>query len=151
MKPKHILAPSDFSHHSESAIKSAFELAEQFGATLHLVHVLAEPVSAIAPEPMIVASQPPEYYQESEKACLEALQKVSDTHNSGKVTIQKAALWGSPVESVLEYAARNPIDLIVISTHGRTGLSHVIMGSVAESIIRNAPCPVLTFRDKSKD
>lgn len=151
MKPKHILAPSDFSHHSEAAIKSAFELAEQFGATLHLVHVLAEPVSAIAPEPMIVASQPPEFYQESETACINALQQVADKFNAGQVKVQKAALWGSPVESVLEYASRNPIDLIMISTHGRTGLSHILMGSVAESIIRNAPCPVLTYRDKSKD
>lgn len=151
MKPKHILAPSDFSQHAETAVKSAFELAQQFGATIHLVHVLAEPVSAIAPEPMIVSSPPPEFYQESEKSCLEALQNVAADQNQPDVKVQTAALWGSPVESVLEYASRNPIDLIVISTHGRTGLSHVLLGSVAESIVRNAPCPVLTIRDTKHD
>ncbi len=151
MRPKHILAPTDFSQHAEAAIKSAFELAEQFGATLHLVHSLAEPVAAIAPEPMIVAAPPPEFYEESEKSCLEALRKIADQLGSPKVNVVRAALWGSPVDTVLEYATRNPIDLIVISTHGRTGLSHVLLGSVAESIVRNAPCPVLTFRDKAKD
>ena len=151
MRPKHILAPTDFSHHAESAVKSAFELAEEFGATVHLVHTLAEPVSAIAPEPMIVAAPPPEFYQESEKSCLEALGNVAAKFGKPGLTVQKAALWGSPVDTVLEYAEREPIDLIVISTHGRTGLSHVLLGSVAESIIRNAPCPVLTIRDKKKD
>lgn len=151
MKPTHILAPTDFSHHSESAVRSAFELAQHFGATVHLVHVLAEPVSAIAPEPMIVSSPPPEFYQESEKSCTEALQKVISEQNLPEVKVHTAVLWGAPVESVLEYAARNPIDLIVISTHGRTGLSHVLLGSVAESIVRNAVCPVLTFRDTKRD
>lgn len=151
MRPKHILAPTDFSHHAEAAVKSAFELAEQFGATVHMVHTLAEPVSAIAPEPMIVAAPPPEFYEESEKTCKEALQKVASQFGKPGVKVQTAALWGSPVDTVLEYAQREPIDLIVISTHGRTGLSHVLLGSVAESIVRNAPCPVLTLRDKKKD
>lgn len=151
MRPKHILAPTDFSHHAEVAVKSAFELAEQFGATLHLVHSLAEPVSAIAPEPMIVAAPPPEFYEESEKSCLEALQKSADQLGNPKVNLVRAALWGSPVDTILEYASRQPIDLIVVSTHGRTGLSHVLLGSVAESIVRNAPCPVLTIRDNKGD
>lgn len=151
MRPKHILAPTDFSHHAEAAVKSAFELAEQFDATVHLVHTLAEPVSAIAPEPMIVAAPPPEFYEESEKTCKEALQKVASQFGKPDTKVQTAALWGSPVDTVLEYAQREPIDLIVISTHGRTGLSHVLLGSVAESIVRNAPCPVLTLRDKKKD
>ena len=151
MRPKHILAPSDFSHHSETAIKAAFELASQFDATLHLLHVLAEPVAAIAPEPMIVSVEPPEYYHESEIACLGALKELSEKFNSAHVQVKTAALWGSPIDSILDYASQNAIELIVISTHGRTGLSHILLASVAESIIRNAPCPVLTFREKSKD
>ena len=55
--------------------------------------------------------------------------------------------WGSPVEAIVDYASEKKIELIVIATHGRTGLSHVLLGSVAERIVREAPCPVLTIRD----
>lgn len=151
MKPQQILAPFDFSNHAEASVKSAFELARQFGATLHLVHVLAEPVTAIAPEPMIVSAPPPEFYHESEQSCKTALERTIAGMNMPDVKVETAALWGSPVDAVLEYAAKHAIDLIVISTHGRTGLSHVLLGSVAESIVRNANCPVLTMRDTKRD
>jgi nucleotide-binding universal stress UspA family protein len=59
-----------------------------------------------------------------------------------------AVRWGSPVESIVAYAIDQHIDLIVIATHGRTGLSHVLLGSVAERIVREAPCPVLTLRER---
>ena len=151
MKPTQILAPTDFSHHAEAAVKSAFELADQFGATVHLLHVLAEPVTAIAPEPIVVAAPPPEFYKEAEKSCLDALQKLVDEIGRPSVKVEKKVLWGSSVDGVLEYAAKNGIDLIVISTHGRSGLAHVLLGSVAESIVRHATCPVLTLRDTRKD
>ena len=58
--------------------------------------------------------------------------------------------WGSPVEAIVDYAQEQQIDMIVIATHGRTGLSHVLLGSVAERIVREATCPVLTIRDSHR-
>ena len=62
--------------------------------------------------------------------------------------VESAVRWDSPVEGIVDYAREAAIDLIVIATHGRTGLSHVLLGSVAERIVREASCPVLTIRSK---
>jgi nucleotide-binding universal stress UspA family protein len=62
--------------------------------------------------------------------------------------VVRAVRWGSPVEAIVSYALDQAIDMIVIATHGRTGLSHVLLGSVAERIVREAPCPVLTIRNR---
>ena len=64
--------------------------------------------------------------------------------------VETAVRWESPVEGIVDYAREAAIDLIVIATHGRTGLSHVLLGSVAERIVREAPCPVLTIRDRDR-
>ncbi len=74
-----ILAPTDFSHHAEAALRFACGLAEKFGASLHLIHALPEIVAPVGPEPMLVPNLPPEYYQETEAQSREALQKVLQT------------------------------------------------------------------------
>lgn len=146
-----ILAPTDFSHHAEAALRFACGLAEKLGATLHLLHALPEIVGPVGPEPMLVPNLPPEYYQESEAQSQEALRKVLRPEWGRPAGVEMAVRWGDAVDAIVGYARDHAVDLIVIATHGRTGLSHVLLGSVAERIVREAPCPVLTIRDRNHD
>jgi nucleotide-binding universal stress UspA family protein len=142
-----ILAPTDFSPHAEQAVRYACRLAERLGATLHLLHVLSDVVPA-GPDPMLAPVLPPEFYQESEAQSLASLGRALDPSWGCPTTVETAVRWGDAVDEIVAYAAENAVELIVIATHGRTGLSHVLLGSVAERIVREAPCPVLTIRDR---
>jgi nucleotide-binding universal stress UspA family protein len=142
-----ILAPTDFSPHAETAMRYACGLAERLGARLHLLHVLPE-VVPVGPDPMLAPSLPPEYYTETEAQSLEALGQALNTEWGRPPAIDVAVRWGGAVEGIVGYAADQSIDLIVLATHGRTGLKHVLLGSVAERIVRESPCPVLTIRSK---
>ncbi len=143
-----ILAPTDFSPHAAGALRYAAGLAERLGATLHLLHVLPDVVVPVGPDPTLTPSLPPEYYTETEEQSRLALLKMLDPAGGGIRSSEVAVRWGSPVDAIVAFAADQKIDLVVIATHGRTGLSHVLLGSVAERIVREAPCPVLTIRDR---
>lgn len=117
-----ILCATDFSASSEAAIQTARDYAKHFGAGLHLLHV----VSALAdPNP------PP-------------LLKALENEVGAAVPVVAAVELGTPAAQIVEYAERNRIDLIILGTHGRTGVTRVLLGSVAERVVRTAPCPVLT-------
>jgi universal stress protein A len=140
-----ILAPTDFSAHSTGALRYACGMAERFAAELHLVHVLSEIVPT-GPDPLLMPVMPPEFYQENEDRAKENLTTLLDNSWGKPGALVVAVRWGSPVEAIVDYASEKKIQLIVIATHGRTGLSHALLGSVAERIVREAPCPVLTIR-----
>lgn len=140
-----ILAPTDFSAHSERAVRYACGLAERLGAELHLLHVLSEILPA-GPDPLLMPVMPPEYYEENEERARETLGRLLQPDWGSPRSVVTTVRWGSPVEAIVAYAADLKVDMIVIATHGRTGLSHVLLGSVAERIVREAPCPVLTIR-----
>jgi universal stress protein A len=140
-----ILAPTDFSAHSERAVRYACGLAERLGSELHLVHILSEILPA-GPDPLLMPVMPPEYYEENEERARETLGRLLDPAWGSPRSVATAVRWGSPVEAIVAYAEDLRVDLLVIATHGRTGLSHVLLGSVAERIVREAPCPVLTIR-----
>jgi universal stress protein A len=142
-----ILAPTDFSAHSELAVKYACGLAERLGSTLHLLNVLSE-LLPTGPDPLLMPVMPPEYYTEIEDRSRESLSRFLDSSWGEPASVIRAVRWGSPVEAIASYAVEQHISLIVISTHGRTGFGHVILGSVAERIVREAPCPVLTIRQR---
>ena len=131
-----------------TAVRYACGLAERLGAELHLLHVLSEIVPA-GPDPLLMPVLPPEYYQETEEQSREALATAARPvlgHAAGASRPRSAGAARSRGSSTTRASAA--IDLIVIATHGRTGLSHVLLGSVAERIVREAPCPVLTIRDR---
>jgi nucleotide-binding universal stress UspA family protein len=86
----------------------------------------------------------PRYIHESREAAEKALTRVLDPQWSAGRTVVQAVVEGSPKVEIVRYARLHAIDLIVLATHGRTGLAHLIIGSVAESVVRTAPCPVLT-------
>jgi len=142
-----ILAPTDFSAHSAKALRYACGLAERFGAELHLLHVLSDFV-ATGPEPLMTPVLPPEFYTESETQSQSALEKAIEPSWGKPASVQTTVRWGEIVEEIVLEAKEKSIDLVVIATHGRTGLGHVLLGSVAERIVREAPCPVLTIRDR---
>ncbi len=141
-----ILAPTDFGEHSHAPLRYAVGLAERFGATLHLLHVLPDVVPS-GPDVMMAPSLPPQYYSDIEAASLAALKQALDPAWGEVVAVETSVRWGEAVEGVVDYAREHAIDLIVIATHGRHGFSHVLLGSSAERIMREAPCPVLTIRD----
>jgi nucleotide-binding universal stress UspA family protein len=142
---KTILAPTDFSPHSERAVRYACALAERLGARLHLIHILSEIIPA-GPDPLLMPVMPPQFYQENEERAKETLLSLIKPEWGKPAAVVTAVRWGSPVDAMVDYSRELAIDLIVIATHGRTGLSHVLLGSVAERIVREAPCPVLTIR-----
>ena len=145
-----ILAPTDFSHHAEAAVRYAVSLAERLGATLHLLHVLPDMIAPVGPDPTLAPTPQPSYYTETEAQSLAFLKTLLQPDWGSPSQVETAIRWGSPVESIVSYAADHKIDLLVIATHGRTGLSHVLLGSVAERIVREAPCPVLTIRNRDQ-
>lgn len=139
-----ILLPTDFSKLSENAINYACELATRFDAELHLLHALE--VHPDFTPTFGMGLDLPGYVSESKAAVEKKLASVLDPLWATGRKIVHSAVEGSPKVEIVRYARENEIDLIVLSTHGRTGLIHVLMGSVAESVVRTAPCPVLTMR-----
>lgn len=139
-----ILLPTDFSTYSAAATKYACELAAKFDAELHLLHVLE---THLASTPNFgLGLDLPKYISESKAAAEKSLAGVLDPKWAAGRTVAKAMVEGSPKVEIVAYARKNSIDLIVLATHGRSGLAHVLMGSVAENVVRSAPCPVLTVR-----
>lgn len=148
---KNILVASDFSDCSESALRYGRELAHRFGARLHVLHVLeVPPLQLVGTEALVTIS--PELRVEIEaeaRAKLERLVTPEDRRTLRAVTAIRDRQ--TPTEAITRYAAAENIDLIVLGTHGRQGFSHLIMGSVAEKVVRSAPCPVLTVRKQQRD
>lgn len=145
MNVQRILFPTDFSELSKAAEKSACDLADQFGAELHVLHVLSEfyltmPLTAAA---VLI---PPKVVEDVINSAEENIQGIPPmTWASGK-KVERVVRIGSTFDTIVQYAKDNAIDLIVVGTHGRTGLLHVLLGSVAERVVQHAPCSVLTVR-----
>ncbi|TXT33639.1 MAG: UspA domain-containing protein [Planctomycetota bacterium] len=143
---KKILCPVDFSDLSLNAIRVAVDLASKFQAELHLLHVF-EGYDAISLNPELAMSPMPEWLPKLRQLCHEKLAALPSADLAAQCTkIVRADREGPAIHEILEYAAHEKIDLIVLTTHGRTGLKHLLMGSVAENVVRSAKCPVLTLR-----
>ena len=147
---KKILAPIDFSELSMAAMRGAMELAKDIGAELHLVHVIA-PHHTFIPLPLATnAEQSRELVREAAmvEQADEELSRIKREEFGDSKKVFTFAVVGAPVQKLVEYAAQNQIDLIVISTHGRTGSEHMLIGSVTEKLTRYAPCSVLVLRQR---
>src|SRR5450432_2641038 len=145
-----ILVPTDLSPCSSRALASAQEFASAFGATIDLLYVWSAP-SLVAPESVItgvgINEQPLlEWIRHSASEQLTKFE--AEARQSGIAVRGSLCEAGDPASTILERAAAGKYDLLVLGTHGRTGISHVIMGSVAEKVVRRAPCPVLTVRSE---
>jgi len=148
---KHVLVATDFSEPSDAACAYARELAIRFGATLHVIHVVQTvPPGAFGMEGYIVIG--PQLQKEMEDDARQRLDElVMDSDHSGPAIATAVIVASSPASAIIGYAAAHRIDLVVLGTHGRGALAHVIMGSVAETVVRLAPCPVLTVKHPEHD
>ena len=141
-----ILVPTDFSPASDAAVHYARSLAETFGATLHLLHVLDDPAAATAFVGDGYAVDTPDIRQAMLTQVRERLARTLSVTDYTRFRATSEALVGVPADAIVDYAAATGANLIVMGTHGRTGLAHLLMGSVAEHVVRTASCPVLTVR-----
>jgi len=145
---KKILVPIDFSDCSKKALKYALPLAKQHGATITLFYVVPGLPQAVgdygtADYPTLEADLRATAEKELDQLLVHEL--------GGKVPGETVVGSGSPSISIIELAKNMPADIIIISTHGRTGLKHVLLGSVAEHVVRHAPCPVLVVREREHE
>jgi nucleotide-binding universal stress UspA family protein len=141
-----ILVPIDFSPHADRAFGYATALARRLGAELTLVHVVEDPFATGAWGAETYIPNIGELLQNLIAAAERQLTTLKDGAAAQGVRVKTAVITGRPAQSIIEHADTEGCDLIVIGTHGRTGLAHVVMGSVAERVLRKAPCPVLTVR-----
>jgi nucleotide-binding universal stress UspA family protein len=139
-----VLVPIDFEDTSKAALAYASTLATRFGATLCLVHVFDDVYAAAACTPDVYAPLPPVVRERIVGELKEKLTALLPT--IGGQAHQADVVVGTPAEGIVEHASAVGADLIVMGTHGRRGLSHALLGSVAERVLRTAPCPVLTVR-----
>lgn len=147
---KHVLVPTDFSVTSDVALRYGKALADAFGATLHVVHVIEEPYGqpwAVEAYGFSLAALQDEWVKEAQHR----MTTVLTEEEKSQLKAVTATVLGHPVMEILRYAEENAIDLVVMGTHGRGPLSHVVMGSVAERVVRKACCPVLTVRSPERE
>lgn len=144
-----ILVPIDFSAHSKNALKYAIPMAEQFGATLHLVYVV-EPTIYPADLGFGQVVMPGVEDELREKGAVELKSLIAE-EIGGRVKATSNVRTGKPHQEILHEAAEREIDLIVIATHGHTGVEHILFGSTASRIMRLAKCPVLIVRPEKME
>lgn len=146
-----ILVPTDFSEASNTALRYARDLARSYGGRVHLLHVtpdlLLMPYSAdFAPVTLPDVQRGTEAFARKQ---IEALLSKGDFASlKPRVEVRTSM---SPAAEIVAYAQAEPIDLIVMGTHGREGVAHFLMGSTAERVVRTAPCPVLTVRHPERE
>ena len=139
------LVPYDFSAHSRAALFAATDLARRLGADLHLFHAVHTP--AFAYGPYGAAAPPPMDLLEVRETVARSLLEVANGIVDAPGKVETHVVEGSGVADLIHRCAEQiGADLIVMGTHGRTGLAHVFLGSVAERTLRRAPCPVLTVQ-----
>jgi len=142
-----ILVPTDFSPHSERAVALALELAKLAGGSIHLLHCYQLHPGGVSPYGI---SAPPEFDAKIREAAAESLQAVERQLAAEGIPVTTHITPSYPSEAVSELAEEIGADLIVMGTRGSTGLQHILLGSVAERTLRQAPCPVLTVKDSDR-
>ena len=141
---KRILVPIDFSEHSREALTVAREIAETYDAAVQLVHVLEEVIHPAFYG--IAAKSLHDIYPHIEEEAVEAMMRFFAETDGPEVPVTYHVFEGRAGRDIPRFAEEHESDLIVISTHGLTGLDHLLIGSVAERVVRRAPCPVLVLK-----
>jgi nucleotide-binding universal stress UspA family protein len=143
-----ILVPLDFSEHANNGLRHAKQLAETYGAKLDLVHVIEERVQPAFYE---MAGVPPEEFRAARrKKSVEEMERLFKEAGGPDVSADYFVITGKSAQDIVEFAREANIDLIVIATHGLTGVQHLLLGSITEKVVRMAPCPVFTVKSFGK-
>jgi universal stress protein A len=146
---KKIVVPVDFSEYSKKSLRYAVEFATNFSSEILLVYVI-EPVAYPADFSFGQIALPASETELRQRAEMQ-LEKLIETEIQSRVVARSFLRTGKPSSEILQLARDESADLIIIATHGHTGVEHVLFGSTAERVIRKAPCPVLSIRDKEKE
>jgi nucleotide-binding universal stress UspA family protein len=143
MLPKNILVPTDLSEGAEEALEFACELARKFDATVHLLNVIGVPALGVPELGIALTSSVIDSLMEDNQIAMDKVAESKRVHTR----IGEVLLRTGDARDVINQTARElGVDMIVMSTHGRRGVSRALLGSVTESVVRTAPCPVLTVR-----
>lgn len=143
-----ILVPTDGSDPAERAIPKAVKLADIHDGTIHAIYV-AEPVplSRFTAGMQSAGAEHKSVREEQQQEAEDAIATIRETAGKQDVPVVDAIKYGNPSEKIIEYAKEANIDVIVMGTHGRSGADRLIIGSVAEKVVRQSPIPVLTVRE----
>jgi nucleotide-binding universal stress UspA family protein len=144
-----IICPTDFSEPSFEALKVADELAGHFGADLFLIHVVGL-ITATTPH-ALSGFDLAKYNVELKLSAIKGLDELVKEKVSDKTKVHPTVLEGNAADEIVQFAATNGADMIVIATHGRTGWRRFLFGSVAEKVVRTAECPVLTIQEPREE
>ncbi len=143
-----VLVPIDFSDYSKSALRYAVNFAKSFNAEIILIYVV-EPV-IYPPDFSMGQIAMPSINTEWDDRAKDELQKLAKSEIIGAVKVKTIIKTGKPFVEIIETAKEENVDLIIIATHGHSGVEHILFGSTAEKVVRKAPCPVLTLREPIK-
>jgi nucleotide-binding universal stress UspA family protein len=144
---RRILVPIDFSDYSRHALRYASEFVKTFEAKMYLVYVFEPLYTGIEVEFM---SGQADIENDIQRLALKELKKLIETEINHELETEILFKVGKPFVKINETASEHDIDLIIISTHGQTGIKHMLFGSTAEKVVRKAPCPVLSLREPTK-
>ena len=135
-----ILVPTDGSQGANAALEHGLEIASKWDATLHTLYVVDTRLARSGP-----------LLETLRDEGRGAVRNVEVTGTQAGLTVVTEIVEGNPHEEILDYVSEHGIDMVIMGTHGRTGLDRVVMGSVAERVVRRSPVPVLTVRDEEQD
>ena len=141
---RRILFPTDFSESAEHAWLFALQFAQEFSAEVHVLHVVAPPPRLT--EAYSLNIDPEKFAAALTAEAQTSLDRVTEGSKACNLAFQSEVRIGVDFHEIIDYARKHQIDLIVMATHGRTGLAHALVGSVAEKVVRKASCPVLTVK-----
>jgi len=145
IKIERVLVPTDFSDYSELALQYGVSFCREYGAEMILLHVLEDPFY-----PATGASfgfDMSDFFTRMEAETRSRLEEIVSSEAARDIKIQPMIVRGTPFLEIIRVAKERDVDMVVLATHGRTGLAHVLMGSVTEKVVRKAPCPVLVVRE----
>ncbi|MFQ5698478.1 MAG: universal stress protein [Myxococcota bacterium] len=148
MEVRQILVPMDFSSHSSVAMDAAVDLAKRFGAQIHLLHAYHLPITVATPDQMVL---PAGFWSSVKDAAQQRLDEAAERVREAGVPVEIHLSDRVAALSIIDLAVKLGADLIVMGTRGNTGIKHVLLGSVAERVIRLAHCPVLTLKATERD
>jgi nucleotide-binding universal stress UspA family protein len=144
---KDIVVATDFSETAGLAVESAVQIAKTYGAKLHVIHAFETPVPIVSPYEIVM---PEGLLEQARTSAMKSLQAARQKAEAAGVKAEAHLTEAPSAHAIARYAANCGADLVVVGTRGHTGLKHVLLGSVAERTVREAPCPVLVIKGKAE-